>query len=110
RRLIQTLNRLEDLGNTLIVVEHDEHTIESADWIVDIGPGAGEHGGEVVYAVPVPGLKDAAGSITGDYLSGRRDIQIPPTRRPVHQDRPVPVETAVQNNLPDAAASVPPAA
>src|SRR5699024_6130764 len=56
RRLIETLNKLKDLGNTLIVVEHDEDTIESADWIVDIGPGAGEHGGEVVYAGPVSGL------------------------------------------------------
>jgi excinuclease ABC subunit A len=89
------------------VVEHDEDTIESADWIVDIGPGAGEHGGEVVYAGPVPGLKDAAGSITGDYLSGRREIQIPPTRRPVDKDRMVTVEKAVENNLRDVTVSVP---
>src|SRR5690625_2014239 len=107
RRLIETLNKLKDLGNTLIVVEHDEDTIESADWIVDIGPGAGEHGGEVVYAGPVPGLKDAAGSITGDYLSGRREIQIPPTRRPVDKDRMVTVEKAVENNLRDVTVSVP---
>ena len=107
RRLIETLNKLKDLGNTLIVVEHDEDTIESADWIVDIGPGAGEHGGEVVYSGPVPGLKEAAGSVTGDYLSGRRAIQIPPTRRPVDKDRMVTVEKAVENNLRDVTVSFP---
>ena len=80
-RLIETLQRLRDLGNTLIVVEHDEDTIRSADWIVDIGPGAGELGGEVVYSGDVAGLAGAEGSITGDYLARRRQIEIPATRR-----------------------------
>ena len=107
RRLIETLNKLKDLGNTLIVVEHDEDTIQSADWIVDIGPGAGEHGGEVIYSGPVPGLKDAERSITGDYLAGRRSIQVPTTRRPVEKDRVVTVEKAVENNLRDVTVSFP---
>ncbi|MDN5656572.1 excinuclease ABC subunit UvrA [Brevibacterium sandarakinum] len=107
RRLIETLNKLKELGNTLIVVEHDEDTIESADWIVDIGPGAGEHGGEVIYSGPVPGLKDAERSITGDYLAGRRAIQVPTTRRPVDKDRVVTVEKAVENNLRDVTVSFP---
>ena len=107
RRLIETLNKLKDLGNTLIVVEHDEDTIQSADWIVDIGPGAGEHGGEVIYSGPVPGLKNAERSITGDYLAGRRSIQIPTTRRPVEKDRVVTVEKAVENNLRDVTVSFP---
>ena len=80
-RLIETLQRLRDLGNTLIVVEHDEDTIRSADWIVDIGPGAGERGGRVVYAGALPGLLDAADCLTGDYLAGRRAIEVPAARR-----------------------------
>ncbi|NJC57513.1 excinuclease ABC subunit A [Brevibacterium marinum] len=107
RRLIETLNKLKELGNTLIVVEHDEDTIASADWIVDIGPGAGEHGGEVIYSGPVPGLKDAERSITGDYLAGRRAIQMPTTRRPVDEERVVTVEKAVENNLRDVTVSFP---
>ncbi len=81
RRLIDTLVRLRDLGNTLIVVEHDEDTIRAADWAVDIGPGAGEHGGEVVVSGPVQELLDSEESITGAYLSGRRSIPIPEIRR-----------------------------
>jgi excinuclease ABC subunit A len=81
-RLIETLVRLRDLGNTLIVVEHDDATIATADWIVDIGPGAGEHGGEVVYAGPVKGLLADPRSLTGQYLSGRRSIAVPAKRRP----------------------------
>ena len=81
RRLIDTLVRLRDLGNTLIVVEHDEETINSADHVVDIGPGAGEHGGEVVYSGPVAGLKKNRASLTGAYLSGRRSIPVPTERR-----------------------------
>ncbi|MCF2571456.1 excinuclease ABC subunit UvrA [Brevibacterium sp. UCMA 11754] len=107
RRLIETLNKLKELGNTLIVVEHDEDTIYSADWIVDIGPGAGEHGGEVIYSGPVDGLKAADRSITGDYLAGRRAIQVPTTRRPVDKDRVVTVEKAVENNLRDVSVSFP---
>ena len=81
KRLIDTLVRLRDLGNTVIVVEHDEDTIRESDWIVDIGPGAGEHGGEVVYSGPVPGIVKVKDSVTGQYLSGRSSIQVPKVRR-----------------------------
>src|SRR5699024_10433703 len=74
-RLIETLVRLRDLGNTLIVVEHDEDTIRTADWVVDIGPGAGEHGGQVVVTGPVEDLVTSTDSLTGAYLSGRRAIE-----------------------------------
>ena len=82
RRLIDTLLRLRDLGNTVLVVEHDEDTIREADWIVDIGPGAGEHGGAVVYSGPVKGILKSKESITGQYLSGKKSIPVPQTRRP----------------------------
>jgi len=82
RRLIDTLVRLRDLGNTVLVVEHDEETIRESDWIVDIGPGAGEHGGEVVYSGPVKGILKSKDSVTGQYLSGRKSIPVPSTRRP----------------------------
>jgi excinuclease ABC subunit A len=81
RRLIETLLRLRDLGNTVIVVEHDEETIKESDWIVDIGPGAGEHGGEVVYSGPVAGIAKAKESITGRYLTGKASIAVPEKRR-----------------------------
>ena len=81
RRLIETLLRLRDLGNTVLVVEHDEETIRECDWIVDIGPGAGEHGGEVVYSGPVKGIAKVKESMTGQYLSGKRTIPVPATRR-----------------------------
>ena len=81
RRLIDTLLRLRDLGNTVLVVEHDEETIRECDWIVDIGPGAGEHGGEVVYSGPVPGILKAKESVTGQYLSGKKSIPVPQQRR-----------------------------
>lgn len=77
RRLIETLTRLRDMGNTLIVVEHDEDTIHEADWIVDIGPGAGEHGGQVVHSGSYKALLENTESLTGDYLSGRKKIEIP---------------------------------
>ncbi len=80
-RLIETLHRLRDLGNTVLVVEHDEDTIRASDWIVDIGPGAGEHGGEVVYSGPVPGIAKVKESLTGQYLSGSRSIPVPAVRR-----------------------------
>src|SRR5690606_33510 len=80
-RLIKTLERLRDIGNTLIVVEHDEDTMRAADWIVDIGPGAGEHGGHIVAEGPMDRIMTAEGSITGDFLSGRRQIPIPEKRR-----------------------------
>ncbi|MYK56466.1 MAG: excinuclease ABC subunit UvrA, partial [Acidimicrobiia bacterium] len=81
RRLIETLIRLRDLGNTVVVVEHDEETIRSADHVVDIGPGAGEHGGRIVAQGPVDAICEERSSITGDYLSGRRRIPVPPVRR-----------------------------
>jgi len=81
RRLIDTLLRLRDLGNTVIVVEHDEDTIKESDWIVDIGPGAGEHGGEVVYSGPVKGILKVEESITGRYISGKKSIPVPKVRR-----------------------------
>uniref|UniRef100_UPI0028057CF1 excinuclease ABC subunit UvrA n=1 Tax=uncultured Actinomyces sp. TaxID=249061 RepID=UPI0028057CF1 len=106
-RLIETLQRLRDLGNTLIVVEHDEDTIRSADWIVDIGPGAGELGGEVVYSGDVAGLVGAEGSVTGDYLARRRQIEIPSTRRKRDKNREVTVVGARENNLKDVTVSFP---
>ncbi|MFZ8915749.1 MAG: excinuclease ABC subunit UvrA [Ilumatobacteraceae bacterium] len=81
RRLIDTLLRLRDLGNTVLVVEHDEETIRESDWIVDNGPGAGEHGGEVVYSGPVKGILKCKESVTGQYLSGKRQIPVPEVRR-----------------------------
>ncbi|HEX3004077.1 MAG TPA: excinuclease ABC subunit UvrA, partial [Angustibacter sp.] len=98
-RLIATLTRLRDLGNTLIVVEHDEDTIREADWIVDIGPGAGEHGGHVVHSGPVAGLLKHPDSLTGQYLSRRRQIALPAERRPVDRDRQVTVVGAREHNL-----------
>jgi len=99
RRLIDTLTRLRDLGNTLIVVEHDEDTIRTADWIVDIGPGAGEHGGRVVHSGDLEGLLASQESVTGAYLSGRRAIPMPAARRPVDPSRQVTVVGARENNL-----------
>jgi len=81
RRLIDTLTRLRDLGNTVLVVEHDEETIRESDWVVDIGPGAGEHGGRVVHSGPVADLVKAKDSVTGDYIAGRRSIPVPDVRR-----------------------------
>ncbi|MDA0369897.1 MAG: excinuclease ABC subunit UvrA [Actinomycetota bacterium] len=81
RRLIDTLLRLRDLGNTVLVVEHDEETIRESDWIVDIGPGAGEHGGEVVYSGPVKGILKCKESVTGQYLAGKKSIPVPEVRR-----------------------------
>ena len=80
-KLLDSLKRLRDLGNTLIVVEHDEDTMRAADWIVDVGPGAGVHGGEIVYSGPAKEIVHCKDSITGDYLSGRRRIPVPSTRR-----------------------------
>jgi len=99
RRLIETLTRLRDLGNTLIVVEHDEDTIRTADWIVDIGPGAGEHGGKVVSSGDYQALISAKDSITGAYLSGRTKIEIPAKRRPIDPKRSLGVKAARENNL-----------
>ena len=106
-RLIETLTRLRDLGNTLIVVEHDEETIRAADWVVDIGPGAGEHGGHVVVSGSYQELIDSPESITGAYLSGRKAIEIPTTRRPVDPKRKLTIKGAKENNLRDIEVSVP---
>nr|WP_234399377.1 excinuclease ABC subunit UvrA [Psychromicrobium lacuslunae] len=99
RRLIQTLTRLRDLGNTLIVVEHDEDTIHEADWVVDIGPGAGEHGGEVVHSGQLADLLTNTKSLTGDYLSGRKKIEVPKKRRKFDKSRVLKVVQARENNL-----------
>ncbi len=98
-RLIETLVRLKDLGNTLIVVEHDEDTIRTADWVVDIGPGAGEHGGQVVVSGTVDELLEHADSQTGLYLSGRKRIPVPEVRRPRQPGRELVVRGARQHNL-----------
>ena len=107
RRLIDTLTRLRDLGNTLIVVEHDEETIRTADWIVDIGPGAGEHGGKVVVSGDYQSLIESKESITGAYLSGRKSIAIPSQRRPLDAKRKLTVKGAKENNLKDIDVDVP---
>ncbi len=98
-RLIETLERLRDLGNTLIVVEHDEDTIRTADWVVDIGPGAGEHGGQVVVSGTVDDLLSHHDSMTGAYLSGRREIPVPGVRRPQTPGRSITVHGAHEHNL-----------
>jgi len=99
RRLIETLIALRDLGNTLIVVEHDEETIHAADWVVDIGPGAGVGGGRVVHSGPYDSLLIEPESITGDYLSGRRSIPTPKKRRKIDKKRMLQVVGARENNL-----------
>ncbi len=107
QRLIETLIRLRDLGNTLIVVEHDEETIRTADWVVDIGPGAGEHGGQVVHSGSVDGLLRHKDSLTGRYLSGRREIPLPGVRRPRTKSRQLTVHGAREHNLREVTVSFP---
>ena len=107
QRLIETLVRLRDLGNTLIVVEHDEETIRTADWVVDIGPGAGEHGGRIVVSGPVGELMSSKESLTGAYLSGRLAIEAPLVRRPVDTKRALRVEGASEHNLQNVSVSFP---
>ena len=102
RRLIETLLRLRDLGNTVIVVEHDEETIKESDWIVDIGPGAGEHGGEVVYSGPVKG----SDSVTGRYLSGKASIPVPADRRTPGRESLV-IRGAREHNLKNVDVEIP---
>ncbi|AEF39949.1 excinuclease ABC subunit UvrA [Hoyosella subflava] len=101
RRLIDTLTRLRDLGNTLIVVEHDEDTIRTSDWIVDIGPRAGEHGGEVVHSGTFAELLENSNSLTGAYLAGRLQIETPMVRRPIDRKRKLTVVGAREHNLRD---------
>ena len=97
-KLLDTLKRLRDLGNTVIVVEHDEDTMRAADYIVDVGPGAGIHGGEIVYAGPVKGIEKCKKSLTGQYLSGKRKVEVPEHRRPGN-GKFLEVKGAAQNNL-----------
>ncbi len=106
-RLIETLVRLRDLGNTLIVVEHDEDTIRTADWAVDIGPGAGEHGGQIVVSGPVEELLASRDSLTGAYLSGRVEIPLPDVRRPLTPSRELVVLDAHEHNLQDVTVAFP---
>ncbi|MDK8476521.1 MULTISPECIES: excinuclease ABC subunit UvrA [unclassified Corynebacterium] len=98
-RLISTLQRLRDIGNTLIVVEHDEDTIRSSDWLVDVGPRAGEYGGEVVYQGEPAGVEKVEESLTGQYLSGSKVLAVPDHRREIDKDRTLKVVGARENNL-----------
>ncbi len=98
-RLLETLTRLRDLGNTLIVVEHDEDTIRAADWVVDVGPGAGEHGGNIVVSGPLEQLLASRDSLTGGYLAGRKAIRVPRARRKRSPGREVVVQGASEHNL-----------
>lgn len=107
RRLIETLTRLRDLGNTLIVVEHDEDTIRTADWIVDIGPGAGEHGGEVVHSGTYEELLANDKSVTGQYVAGKRRIEVPAERRTIDTSKVITVRGAREHNLRDIDVSFP---
>lgn len=98
-RLIQTLKRLRDLGNSVIVVEHDEETIQEADWVIDLGPGAGRHGGEIVAeGTPAEVMANPA-SLTGRFLSGVEKIELPASRRPVVRENVISIQGAVGNNL-----------
>ncbi|MBN1582449.1 MAG: excinuclease ABC subunit UvrA [Anaerolineae bacterium] len=105
-RLIKTLLGMRDLGNTLLVVEHDEETIRTADWIIDLGPGAGEHGGQVVAEDTPEGIARHPDSITGAYLSGRKRIKIPQKRRPGN-GKSLQVQGASENNLKDIDVRIP---
>lgn len=106
-KLIETLKKLRDLGNTLLVVEHDEDTIRASDWIVDIGPEAGEHGGEVLYSGPVAGIADCKRSLTGQYLTGKKQIAVPKKRRKIEKDRQLKIMGARENNLRNLDVSIP---
>ena len=98
QKLLKTLRRLTDLGNTLVVVEHDDETMEEADWIVDIGPGAGVHGGEIIAEGTVEDIKKVPESITGQYLSGKKQIEVPKERR-AGKGMAITIKGASQNNL-----------
>ncbi len=99
RRLIDTLIKLRNMGNTLIVVEHDEDTMNESDWIVDVGPGAGEHGGEIVHSGTYQELLTNKKSLTGAYVSGQKSIEVPEQRRPLDKKRMIKVVGARENNL-----------
>ena len=106
-RLLRTLNRLRDLGNTVIVVEHDEDAIRHADHVVDLGPGAGVHGGRVIAQGTPADIAASADSITGQYLSGKRAIAIPPMRTPRQDDRSLRILNARGNNLRNVTVDIP---
>ncbi|HHZ05820.1 MAG TPA: excinuclease ABC subunit UvrA [Clostridiales bacterium] len=105
-KLLQTLERLRDLGNTVIVVEHDEDTMYAADYIVDVGPGAGVHGGDIVCCGDVEKIKKCKNSITGQYLSGKRKIDVPETRR-MGNGKKLTIKGATQNNLKNVTVDIP---
>ena len=106
-RLLETLQRLKSLGNSVIVVEHDEEAIRAADHIVDIGPGAGVHGGEIVAQGTVKDIMNAKNSLTGDYLAGRREVPVPEARRPFNKKKAIKITGATANNLKKVTAEVP---
>ena len=106
-RLLETLKHLRNIGNTVIVVEHDEDAIMAADYVVDIGPGAGIHGGEIIAQGTPQDILDAPGSLTGDYLSGRRQVAVPRNRRPRDASKTLTVTGARSNNLQNVTASIP---
>ncbi len=106
-RLIATLRHLTDIGNTVLVVEHDEDMIRSADHLVDVGPGPGVHGGRIVAQGTVQQVIDTPGSLTGDYLAGRRRIEVPNSRRPVDEKKALTIKGAKQNNLKNIDAAFP---
>ncbi len=107
QRLLDTLTRLRDLGNTVLVVEHDEEAIRQADHVVDLGPGAGIHGGRIVAQGTPAEIEAAADSLTGQYLSGRRRIPVPPVRTPAQRGRALRIVGATGNNLRDVTAEIP---
>ena len=106
-RLLATLEQLRDLGNTVIVVEHDEETMRAADYVIDLGPGAGKHGGNVIAAGTVDDIIRTPGSITGKYLSGEQRIEVPRARRPMDPHRVIRIEGAREHNLRDVSVEVP---
>jgi len=106
-RLLETLERLRDLGNSVIVVEHDEEAIRAADYIVDIGPGAGVHGGEIVAQGSVAQIQKAKKSLTGDYLAGRREVPVPAERRQPSKRKMIKLKGAKANNLKNVTAEIP---
>ena len=107
QRLIATLQKLRDLGNTLVVVEHDEDTIRAADWLIDVGPLAGEYGGKVVYQGEPKGIEKVEESLTGAYISGRKEITVPDARRPLDKERKLRVVGARENNLDNVSVDIP---
>ena len=106
-RLLETLKRLRDLGNSVIVVEHDEDAIRDADHVVDIGPGAGVHGGKIIASGSVKTIMNTKNSLTGDYLAGRREVPVPAERRPYDKKRVLTIKGASENNLKNITAQVP---